>query len=127
LCREDGELKAYGAGLLSSFGELEYSVGLNPDHKPQVLDFDAHDAAARKYPITKYQPIYYAASSFQSAKEKLVEFANTLNRPFSVRYNSLTQSIDILDTKDKLTKFVKEIQGSLHSLNSAIGKLPNLD
>jgi phenylalanine-4-hydroxylase len=127
LCRENGELKAYGAGLLSSFGELEYSVGLDPERKPEVLEFDAHDAAARKYPITEYQPVYYAATSFQSAKEKLSQFASTLNRPFSVRYNPLTQSIEILDTKDKLTKFVKELQGGLSTLTSALGKLPNLD
>jgi phenylalanine-4-hydroxylase len=33
LCRQGGELKAYGAGLLSSFGELEWCLSGkdNPD------------------------------------------------------------------------------------------------
>ena len=34
MCREDGALKAYGAGILSSMGELEYCVTNEPKHYP---------------------------------------------------------------------------------------------
>jgi phenylalanine-4-hydroxylase len=92
-----------------------------------VLDFDPFDAAVRKYPITDYQPVYYAANSFQQAKEQIIQFSNTINRPFSVRYNPYTQSVDILDSKLKITKFLKEIQGQLGTLSAAVSNLPGLD
>ncbi len=34
VCRQDGELKAYGAGLLSSFGELEVRLSLSLSFLP---------------------------------------------------------------------------------------------
>ncbi len=64
LCMQNGERKAYGAGLLSSFGELEYSMS----DKPEIRDWDPFQAGEQEYPITTYQPIYYAAQSFEDAK-----------------------------------------------------------
>lgn len=54
--------KAYGAGLLSSFGELEYCLS----EKPEVEPFNPAVTAVTKYPITVYQPKYFLASSFQA-------------------------------------------------------------
>jgi len=91
LCMEGSERKAYGAGLLSSFGELEYSMG----EEPSLREFDPFDAGKMDYPITTYQPLYYVANSFQDAQERMRAYAQSLKRPFGVRYNSITSSLDI--------------------------------
>ena len=39
--------------------------------RPEVLNFEPHKTALRKYPITEFQPVYYAAESFEDAKEKM--------------------------------------------------------
>jgi phenylalanine-4-hydroxylase len=55
---EEGSLKAYGAGILSSYGEIEEfgSMEIRP------LDFAA--MATIDYDITHYQPVLFAADSF---------------------------------------------------------------
>jgi phenylalanine-4-hydroxylase len=67
LCREGGAVKAFGAGLLSSFGELEYCLS----EKPEKVPFDPEKAALTKYPITEYQPLYFVADSFKDATSKV--------------------------------------------------------
>lgn len=94
LCQQNGQLKAYGAGLLSSFGELEYSMGLDDD-KPELREWDPESASKQDYPITKYQPIYYVAESFDDAKRQMMQFAKGLQRPFNVRYEPYTHTIDV--------------------------------
>lgn len=61
------QLKAYGAGLLSSFGELQYALS----GKPELREFDPIKTGEQKYPITEYQPVYFVAESFESSKEKM--------------------------------------------------------
>lgn len=69
LCRENGELKAFGAGLLSSYGELKYALEAG---KAEIRPFDPPKTAIQKYPITEYQPVYFVAESFEDAKEKMM-------------------------------------------------------
>ena len=61
-------MKAYGAGLLSSFGELQHCLS----DVPEVRPFDPAKAAVQKYDVTIMQPVYFLAESFQDAKERLV-------------------------------------------------------
>jgi len=119
LCKEQGALKAYGAGLLSSFGELEYCL----TDKAQKLPFDPFLTSATKYPITQYQPTYFVTSSFDEAKQKLREFAQSLQRPFAVRYNPYTESVEVLDNKQKVLGLTKGIRSELGILNQALEKL----
>lgn len=124
LCREedkDGKsvVKAYGAGLLSSFGELEYCLS----DKPEKKAFDPSMAAETKYPVTQYQPVYFVASSFRDAAEKVRAFAATMDRPFTVRYNPYTQSVEIVDKKDQMLKVANEIKKEVQVLIDALSKV----
>lgn len=120
LCRQGDEIKAYGAGLLSSFGELEYCLSDAPELRP----FDPAKTAVQKYPITEFQPVYFVADSFKDAQEKVRSFAaNSMNRPFSVRYNALTQTIEVLDNKEKVSRFAKSIRDDMKTLTTVLESL----
>jgi phenylalanine-4-hydroxylase len=54
---EEGELRAYGAGILSSYGEIEEFRGM------EIHPLDFHAMATIDYDITKYQPVLFAADS----------------------------------------------------------------
>ena len=54
---EDGELRAYGAGILSSYGEIEEF------REMEIRPLDFHDMGTIEYDITHYQPTLFAADS----------------------------------------------------------------
>ena len=54
---EDGEVRAYGAGILSSYGEIEEFRGM--EHRP----LDLIEMGTAEYDITAYQPVLYRADS----------------------------------------------------------------
>lgn len=55
-------LRAYGAGILSSAGELRHSV-LSPE--PQRIGFDLERMMRTRYKIDTYQATYFVIDSFQ--------------------------------------------------------------
>ncbi|QYG93792.1 phenylalanine 4-monooxygenase [Iamia sp. SCSIO 61187] len=65
---EDGELRAYGAGLLSSYGEVQAF------RSAEVRPLDVAAMATLDYDITQYQPVLFAADSFAHAHEVLATF-----------------------------------------------------
>jgi phenylalanine-4-hydroxylase len=85
------EFKAYGAGLLSSFGELAHSCQVNSSSKR--TPFSPSIAANTEFPITEYQPVYFVASSLKDAKDLMRKYCEDMPRPFYARYNDLTNSI----------------------------------
>ncbi|XP_033628695.1 phenylalanine-4-hydroxylase-like isoform X2 [Asterias rubens] len=119
MCIQNGEHKAYGAGLLSSYGELQYCL----TDKPEIRRFEPAKTALQKYPVTNFQPVYFVAESFEDAKDKMRHYAASIPRPFSLRYNAYTQSVEVLEKKQQLKDLAQSIKGDLSILIDAVNKV----
>ncbi|XP_051886693.1 tyrosine hydroxylase 2 [Pristis pectinata] len=119
LCKQNGALKAYGAGLLSSYGELMYSLSGEPQYKA----FDPEVTALQIYQDQTFQPAYFVAESFEDAKSKLWAYASKIRKPFSLRYDPLTCSVEILDKPHKVKDALTQVREDLRILCSALDKL----
>lgn len=69
LIRESGNLKIYGAGIMSSHGETKYSVSNEPTHLP----FDVEKILNTTYNNMVIQDTYFVIDSFEQLFESLGE------------------------------------------------------
>jgi phenylalanine-4-hydroxylase len=65
---EGGELRTYGSGILSSFGELDHF------REAAIRPFDLRAMGTQDYDISVYQPVLFAAPSFDRAMDELHAF-----------------------------------------------------
>ena len=70
LVEHEGDIKAYGAGLLSSFGELEHAFSDKVDRRP----FDLEQVINTPYDYSDMQPILYVIPSYAELKEVTREY-----------------------------------------------------
>ncbi len=68
---EDGEVRAYGAGILSSYGEIDEFRGM--EHR----SLDLVDMGTAEYDITAYQPVLYRAESVDEVVDVIGGFFTT--------------------------------------------------
>jgi phenylalanine-4-hydroxylase len=66
--REGGELRAYGAGLLSSYGEIQAF------REAEIRRLDVVAMGAMSYDITRFQPVLFAADSLDEVITVLGSF-----------------------------------------------------
>jgi len=66
--RENGSLKAYGTGLLSSAGELEEM------HQADLRPLDVETISHQAYDPTHFQPVLFGADSFDEMDQNLRTF-----------------------------------------------------
>lgn len=87
LIREDGRIKVYGSGLVSSHGESEYSLKGEWEKKGRVVPdctareiaeyrpFDMERVCETDFEIDHYQPIYYVLESFEQLRDAMNKYA----------------------------------------------------
>jgi phenylalanine-4-hydroxylase len=73
VCRENGALKAYGAGLLSSFGELG-----GFEQRAELRAFDPAIIAQTPYDPTGYQTTLFVAPSFAAMADRVCAWLDEL-------------------------------------------------
>lgn len=79
LVHEDGELKAIGAGILSSFGELDrYRAA-------EVRPWSLGAMGTAAYDIATYQPVLFAAPSFSAFVDALSTFFDAFDDDLAAR------------------------------------------
>ncbi len=89
LVMQSGERKAYGAGVLSSVGEMDHAMAGQSEYR----EWQPLDAAEQDYPITDLQPVYFVADTLHDARQKMRRFAEALPRPFYAKYVAATDRI----------------------------------
>ncbi len=86
LVEEDGALRIYGAGIVSSYGESRFALD---DPSPNRIGFDLTRVMRTEYRIDDFQQNYFVISSF----EDLLRI--TLDTDFAPLYGALEQLPDI--------------------------------
>src|SRR5829696_2560175 len=76
LVEHEGDIKAYGAGLLSSFGELEHAFGDAVERKP----FDLEEVINTPYDYSDMQPLLFVVPSYAELKEQTRIYIESFSR-----------------------------------------------
>ncbi|PRY59475.1 phenylalanine-4-hydroxylase [Knoellia remsis] len=71
--REHGEVKAYGAGILSSYGEMDEFAHM------ELRALDLADMGTLNYDITQYQPVLFCAESLDELEDVVGGFFETVD------------------------------------------------
>jgi phenylalanine-4-hydroxylase len=85
--REDGEVRAYGAGILSSYGEIEEFRGA--DLRP----LDLLEMGTLEYDITKYQPVLFCADGMGELEEVVGGFFAEFDDDTPARLRSVAHAV----------------------------------
>ena len=73
MVEHEGEVKAYGAGLLSSFGELEHAFSDEVERRP----FNLEQVINHEYSYSDMQPVLYVVPSYGELKEVTRQYIGT--------------------------------------------------
>jgi len=119
MIHQNGNLKAYGASLLASFGELQHCISDKPIHH----SFEPEKTSQTSYPIEEYQPQYFVFESFAKATKKVKQWATAIPKPQSIRYNAFTEGIETLEDKERIMNLIREMKCDMDRVEDAIQKV----
>ena len=100
LIREDGGLKLYGAGIVSSYGESKFALD---DPSPNRIGLDLKRTMRTRYKIDDYQQTYFVIDSY---KDLLRQTLETDFAPLYAELDGLADlPVDAVLAEDKVFTF----------------------
>lgn len=76
LVEHEGDVKAYGAGLLSSYGELEHAFSTNVERRP----FNLEQVINHEFTYSDMQPVLYVIPSYAELKDVTRKYIESFNK-----------------------------------------------
>ena len=76
LIKEADKLKIYGAGIMSSYGESQFSLSDAPTHKP----FHVAEILSTDYDNSRIQDLYFVIDSYEQLFESLGSIERAMER-----------------------------------------------
>ncbi len=76
LVEHEGDIKAYGAGLLSSYGELEHAFSAHVERRP----FNLEQVINHKFTYSDMQPVLYVIPSYAELKDVTRKYIESFNK-----------------------------------------------
>ena len=86
LIRENGDLRLYGAGIVSSYGESKFALD---DPSPNRIGLDLRRTMRTRYKIDDYQQTYFVIDSYEDL------LTQTLETDFAPLYDELATLADL--------------------------------
>ncbi|XP_008587843.1 PREDICTED: tryptophan 5-hydroxylase 1 [Galeopterus variegatus] len=124
LCKQDGHLRVFGAGLLSSISELKntsMSIIVKKGGYQRQKNFPSNTRIDIYMTTLGFLPVW--DSRTLSACSVGTEFTKTIKRPFGVKYNPYTRSIQILKDTKSITSAMNELRHDLDVVSDALAQV----
>ncbi|KER23619.1 hypothetical protein T265_08520 [Opisthorchis viverrini] len=120
LCNEKSGLRAFGAGILSSYGELDNALSDQSEKRP----FDPDTAAIQPYNDVGYQPVYFVCERFDTMTQQLEEYVKNLVHPkLWPRYDPITDSVELLNMEQQCLDVLERLSNSTSEMKTIVEKL----
>ncbi|TGZ68397.1 hypothetical protein CRM22_004269 [Opisthorchis felineus] len=124
LCNEKSGLRAFGAGILSSYGELDNALSDQSEKRP----FDPNAVAIQPYNDVGYQPVYFVCERFDRMTQQLTEYIKTLVHPkIWPRYDPITGSLELLNMEQQCLDVLERLSSNTSEMKTIVEKLLAFD
>ncbi|KAA3678826.1 tyrosine 3-monooxygenase [Paragonimus westermani] len=112
LCLEVDQLRAVGAGILSSFGELEHAFSDESEKRP----LEPSTTAIQPYDDVGYQPVYFVCQSFELMEQQLNEYVRTVQKDVWATYDPYTETMKLRSSTELREAVIENVAKQIEAL-----------